>query len=194
MALVALATSRAEAQVPWAGRTSVDTDADGVPDVFDNAPNVSNPTQNDLDMDQIGDVIDPTPTSTGPFLGDLGLTIGGPYTIAAGAQLNIAYNVATPVWGHYGHIDLDLGGDGIFDATYFGSLDGTAGTINIGPGLHTDAFWDTNTPGIYTLKAQAFGPGGDSSILSATVTVVPEPGSALAIIIVLASGATMRRR
>jgi hypothetical protein len=166
-----------------------------VPDVFDNAPNFSNPGQNDLDGDQIGDVIDPTPTSPGPFLGDLGLTIGGPYTIAPGAQLNVGYNVATPVWGNYGHIDLDLGGDGTFDATYFGSLDGTAGTINIGPGLHTDAFWDTNTAGIYTLKAQAFGPGGDSSIVSATVTVVPEPaGSALTAILVLASGAIVRTR
>jgi len=191
---LSLDVRRAAAQVPWAGRTSVDTDADGAPDVFDNAPNFSNPGQNDLDADGIGDVIDPQPTHAGPFLADLGLTLGGPYTINAGAQLNVAYNVAVTVWGNFGHIDLDLGGDGTMDATYFGSLDGTLGNINIGPGLHVDAFWDTNTPGVYTLKGEAFGPGGQSQLVSTSVTVVPEPGIGLVAGMTVVTCAFRRRR
>jgi hypothetical protein len=176
---VSLDARSAHAQVPWSARTSVDTDADGTPDVFDNAPNFSNPGQEDLDSDQIGNVIDPAPTSVGPFLGDLGLTIGGPYTIPIGGPVNANYNVAVPVYGNYGHIDLDLGGDGIMDADFFGALNGTAGIINIGAGLYSDANWNLNAPGTYTLKAEAFGPGGQSQIVSTSVTVVPEPTAAL---------------
>ena len=181
IALIGLSTltQSARAQVPWVARASVDTDADGTPDVFDNAPNASNPTQNDLDSDQIGDIIDPTPTTVGPFLGNIGLTLGGPYTIPIGGPLNVAYNVTIPVIGNYGHIDLDLGGDGIMDADYFGPLDGVAGNINIGPGLNLDPFWNMNAPGTYLLKGEAFGPGGQSQLISTTVTVVPEPTVAM---------------
>lgn len=40
---------------------SPDSDGDGIPDDFDNCPNVANPTQLDSDGDGIGDVCDPCP-------------------------------------------------------------------------------------------------------------------------------------
>lgn len=39
----------------------LDTDGDGVPDVYDNCPMVANPTQSDLDCDKVGDACDNCP-------------------------------------------------------------------------------------------------------------------------------------
>ena len=149
--------------VPYASRASVDSDADSIPDIFDNAPGIAN-DQADLDNDGIGDVIDPTPASSNPFLGDPGLALFPTAPISAATHLLIPYTMtlATPP-GAWGHIDLDFAGDGSWDATYFGPLDTNLDTIDISPALFV-------------------GPGMSSqsdSILTDIVVVAPEPASAM---------------
>jgi hypothetical protein len=131
--------------------------------LFDNAPGVANNHQ-DTDGDAIGDAIDPTPNYSNPALGDPGLGMGGPYTLLAGSHLLVDYQmiVATPP-GAFGHIDLDFGQDGIYDATFFGPLSQTtAGVIDIPPNLFVSSTWDLNTPGSFELFAKAFAPGMSS--------------------------------
>lgn len=89
--------------------------------------------------------------------------MNGPHTIAAGAHVFVDYlmmNFEPP--GQWGHIDLDLGGNGIYDATYFGPLTSVLNQIDIAPGLFVDSTWDLNTPGTYLLHALAYGPGSSS--------------------------------
>lgn len=162
--------------VPWALRTTVDTDGDGTPDLFDNAPGAVN-NQADLDADLIGDVIDPTPVNSNPYLGDPGLLLGAPYTISSGSNVTIDYLMVVTPPGAWGYIDLDLGGNGIYDATYFGPLSTSLSQILIPvnqfeiPGLYSQ-----NVPGSYPIYAKAFGPGMTSQFNSITgVNVVPEP-------------------
>lgn len=179
-ALALPAFAHAQVVVPWSARATVDTDGDFTPDVFDNAPGLAN-NQADLDNDGIGDVIDPTPSNSNPYLGDPGLGLGGPYTITAGSHVLVDYLMmfATPPGG-YGHIDLDLGGDGIYDAIYFGPLTGSYSVIDIPPSLYTSPLWDLNTPGTYVLHAKAYAPGMVSqfdSIVDPITVVAPEPAS-----------------
>lgn len=179
--LVLPSLSQAQVVVPWANRNTVDSDGDTIADLFDNAPGVSNVSQLDADADSIGDVIDPQPLTPGPNLGaDPGLGLGGPYTISAGAhaQIDCLMALLTPAGG-FGHIDMDLGGDNTFDATYFGPLTSSTNIIDIAPSVFVDALWDLNTPNapnFYTFQGKAFGPEMSSQNFSITgVRVVPEP-------------------
>lgn len=167
----------------WALRTLVDTDGDGVADLVDNAPGTANPSQVDTDADQIGDIIDPTPVNSNPALGDPGLGMLGPYTIASGSSVALDYimTLQTPP-GAWGYIDLDLGGNGIYDATYFGPL--TTASYNqivIPAGMFELAgLYSQTVPGSYQVFAKAFGPGMHSQFETITgVNVVPEPATLL---------------
>jgi hypothetical protein len=171
------AAAQTAVTVPWALRNTVDTDGDGVNDLVDNAPGAFDPSQVDTDADLIGDIIDPTPVNSNPFLGDPGLGFGGPYTIPAGSSVAIDYlmTLGTPPGG-WGYIDLDFGGNGVYDATYFGPLTASVNQITIAPGLFVDPTWNLNVAGNYTVHAKAFGPGMHSQFDTITdVKVIPEP-------------------
>jgi hypothetical protein len=164
--------------VPWAQRNTVDTDGDSTPDLVDNAPGIAN-NQQDTDADQIGDIIDPTPNNSNPALGDPGLGMLGPYTITTGSHAFLDYLMVlgTPP-GAWGYIDLDFGGNGIYDATYFGPLTANFNQIDIPPNLYVDGTWNLNAVGSYQVFAKAFGPGMHSQNDTITgVNVVPEPGA-----------------
>ena len=172
--------------VPWAMRTTVDTDGDGVNDLVDNAPGAFDPSQVDTDADQIGDIIDPTPINSNPALGDPGLGFGGPYTISSGSSVAIDYlmMLGTPP-GAWGYIDLDLGGNGVYDATYFGPLTASTNQIVIPAGtFELPGLYSQTVPGNYTVFAKAFGPGMHSQFETITNVnvVVPEP-TAIALIV-----------
>ncbi|MGL4513897.1 MAG: hypothetical protein ACRCT8_12470 [Lacipirellulaceae bacterium] len=184
-ALLFCLESRAQVIVPWALRGTIDTDGDSSPNLVDNAPGVAN-NQADGDGDQIGDVIDPTPLISNPVLGTLVVGIPPVPSILAGSSAVIPYTpfnspptlVIPP--GDYGYIDLDLGGDSVFDATYFGPLSAAIDQIVIPPSLFTSPLWNLNTPGTYTFHAMAFAPGVSVSgvgvsISSVEVLPVPEP-------------------
>ncbi len=167
--------------VSYAQRTIVDTDGDTVPDLVDNAPGVPN-NQADTDADGIGDAIDNDPATT-PFLGNLFLGMSDAPPIAPGGTAVFDYlmmfnppNPITPP-GDYGYIDLDFGGNGVFDATYFGPLTTTTNQIAVTASLFVDGSWNLNAPGTYTVHALAFGPAMHSqavTITSVTVEAVPE--------------------
>jgi hypothetical protein len=196
--MVALLSFSAQATtvVPWAQRNTVDSDGDTIADLFDNAPGAFDPSQTDTDNDLIGDIIDPTPVNSNPFLGDPGLGLFGPYIIPAGSSAQIGYVMQTTPPGAFGHIDIDFGGDNVFDATYFGPLDTNTNTISIPPGLFSSGLWDlnvANAPAYYDFYAKAVGPGMTSQNPSITgVSVTPEP-MLLAPLAALAL-ATQRRR
>ena len=184
VALLAAPASAATPQLStWANRNTVDTDGDGINDLVDNAPGVLRPSQIDTDNDAIGDVIDPTPVNNNPSLGDPGLGMLGPYTIASGASVALDYimTLQTPP-GAWGYVDLDLGGNGIYDATWFGPLT-TAGynQIVIPAGMfELPGLYSQTVPGSYQVYAKAYGPGMQSQFETITgVNVVPEPASLL---------------
>jgi hypothetical protein len=64
---------------PWGGGAVLDTDTDGFPDICDNCPTVSNPTQNDTNGDGTGDACGPAavPSIALPGLLLLGLIVAG---------------------------------------------------------------------------------------------------------------------
>jgi hypothetical protein len=191
---------RAEAATPqlatWALRTTVDTDGDGVNDLVDNAPGTFDPSQIDSDADQIGDIIDPTPFNSNPALGDPGLGMLGPYTITSGSSVALDYimNLQTPP-GAWGYIDLDFGGNGIYDATYFGPLT-TAGynQIVIPAGMfELPGLYSQTVPGSYQVYAKAFGPGMHSQFETITgVNVVPEPITVMTLLSAALAGVLRR--
>ncbi|MFO0792041.1 MAG: hypothetical protein U0805_21475 [Pirellulales bacterium] len=182
MSLAQYAQAATPQLVPWALRTTVDTDGDGTNDLFDNAPGAFDPSQVDTDADLIGDIIDPTPSNSNPALGDPGLGFGGPYTINSGANVSIDYLMVlqTPP-GAWGYIDLDLGGNGVYDATYFGPLTASTNQIVIPAGMfELPGLYSQTVPGSYTIFAKAFGPGMHSQFETITnVNVIPEPAAAL---------------
>ena len=171
--------------VSWALRNTVDTDGDGVADLVDNAPGIANVSQIDTDADQIGDIIDPTPTTSIPNLGDPGLGMLGPYTISSGSSVSLDYLMAlqTPP-GAWGHIDLDLGGNGVYDATYFGPLTASFNQILIPSGqFELPGLYSQTGPGSYLVHAKAYGPGMSTQFETITgVNVVPEPTSLLMLV------------
>lgn len=180
--LVAPAFAATPQLVPWALRSTVDTDGDGTPDLTDFAPGVVD-NQMDTDNDGIGDIIDPTPNVSNPALGDPGLGMLGPYTINSGSSVALEYimNLQTPP-GAWGYIDLDFGSDNIYDATYFGPLTMAnynqivipAGMFEL-PGLYSQTVL-----GYYQIYAKAFGPGMHSQFETIqNVNVVPEPATLL---------------
>ena len=183
--LAALATAqmvlpaRAAQTVAWAQRTTVDSDGDGQNDLVDNAPGTPNPDQLESDTDGIGDVIDPTPFNANPSLGDPGLGIFDPLPHAAGSTVGYDYfmTISAPPGG-FGHIDLDFGGNGVFDATYFGPLTTNIDQFSVAASLFVDGTWNLNAPGTYTLHARAYGPGMSSQNETiSNVTITPEPAS-----------------
>jgi hypothetical protein len=181
----------------WAQRTLVDTDSDGLPDLIDNAPGISNPSQVDTDADQIGDIIDPTPVNSNPALGDPGLGFGGPYTIASGSSVAIDYlMIFQSPPGAWGHIDLDLGGDSVYDATYFGPLTTSINQIVIPAGMfELPGLYSQTVPGYYQVFAKAYGPGMQSQNETITnVKVVPEPSAMLMLASGLLAAMCCRRR
>jgi hypothetical protein len=178
---LSLATAHAATPqlAPWANRNTVDTDGDGVPDLVDNAPGVAN-DQSDNDADGIGNVIDPTPNNSNPALGDPGLGMLGPYTIYSGSSVSLDYKMTLQVPpGAWGHVDLDLGGNGVYDATYFGPLTASFNQIVIPPNLYEiPGVYSQNVLGSYAIYAKAFGPGMQSQNETITgVNVIPEPAS-----------------
>lgn len=177
LVLVANAASAAQV-VPWALRTTVDSDGDSTPDLFDNAPGAAN-NQADADADLIGDVIDPTPNGSNPSLGDPFLGMNGPHTIAAGAHVFVDYLMLSfEPPGQWGHIDLDFGGNGVYDATYFGPLTFSLNQIDVPPALFVDPTWNLNVPGSYVLHALAYGPGSSSQNYTISGAIVtPEPAT-----------------
>ena len=196
-ALIAPAADAFAAQtVLWAVRGTVDSDGDSVNDLVDNAPGTFDPSQVDTDADLIGDIIDPTPSLSDPALGDPGLGMNGPPApIPAGSTAYFDYQMMLGVPpGAFGHIDLDFGGNGVFDATYFGPLTASINQIALAANLFVDSTWDLNTPGYYTLHAKAYGPGMSTQNVTITnVTVIPEP-AALALAVCGAVGLTSGRR
>jgi hypothetical protein len=166
----------------WANRSTVDTDGDGVPDLVDFAPGVFD-NQMDTDNDGIGDPIDSMPSTSMPYYGDTVLGLTGPYTINAGGTVNVSYNISLPVDGDWGHIDIDFGGDSVYDATYFGPLTTSFLTMPIPASFFVGSQWDLNTNGNYALYAKAFGPGRQSQYDTITnAIVVPEPATASLVI------------
>jgi hypothetical protein len=191
---------RVEAATPqlatWALRTTIDTDGDGVNDLVDNAPGTFDPSQVDTDADQIGDIIDPTPVNSNPALGDPGLGFFGPYTIPSGSSVAIDYlmTLQTPP-GAWGHIDLDLGGNGVYDATWFGPLTASVNQIVIPAGMfELSGLYSQTVAGSYQVYAKAYGPGMQSQFETITgVNVVPEPTTLWALLSATLPG-VMRRR
>ena len=109
-----------------------------------------------------------------------GLGMLGPYTIVSGSSVSLDYEMVLQVPpGAWGHIDLDLGGNGIYDATYFGPLASTFNQIVIPPNQYEIAgVYSQNIPGVYAIYAKAFGPGMQSQFETITgVNVIPEPAS-----------------
>lgn len=184
--------------VPWALRTIVDTDGDGVNDLVDNAPGAFDPSQVDTDADQIGDIIDPTPINSNPALGDPGLGFGGPYTIPSGSSVAVDYlmMLGTPP-GAWGYIDLDLGGNGVYDATYFGPLTASTNQIVIPAGMfELPGLYSQTVPGSYSIYAKAFGPGMHSqfeTITNVNVTI-PEPATTLILPTAVVAAMSYRRK
>lgn len=194
-----LLTSHAGAAVvvPWALRMTVDTDGDTVPDIVDNAPGVAN-NQADADADLIGDVIDPTPMLSNPALGSLVIGIPPLPSILAGSNGVIDYLMVSLIPpGGFGYVDLDFGGDNVYDATYFGPLTASLDQIVIPPSLFVSGTWDLYTPGTYQFQALAFAPGGTHAnagpTFSSIVVEAPEPAS-LTIVVVAAATLLRRRR
>jgi hypothetical protein len=180
--------------VPWALRTTVDTDGDGTPDINDFAPGVVD-NQMDSDNDAIGDIIDPTPFNSNPALGDPGLGMLGPYTIPSGASValdDIMMQQTPP--GAWGHIDLDLGGNGVYDATYFGPLTTSYNQIVIPAGMfELPGLYSQTVAGSYQVFAKAFGPGMQSQFETITgVNVIPEPATATMLITGMLAGVCCR--
>lgn len=196
LGLFQIGSAPAAVVVPWSLRTTVDSDGDGVNDLFDNAPGFFDVSQVDTDNDAIGDVIDPTPSNSNPYLGDLVLGMNGPYTIAAGAHVFVDYLMAAyEPPGQFGHIDLDLGGDGVYDATYFGPLTFSVNQIDIPPSLYIAPNWNLNVPGTYALHALAYAPGGSSQNYTISgAIVVPEPATLALVALVGLSVLGLRRQ
>jgi Thrombospondin type 3 repeat len=181
---------------PWANRNTVDTDGDGIPDLVDNAPGVAN-DQADNDADGIGNVIDPTPNNSNPALGDPGLGMLGPYTIFSGSSVSLDYAMVLQVPpGAWGHVDLDLGGNGVYDATYFGPLTASFNQIVIPPNQYEiPGVYSQNVLGSYAIYAKAFGPGMQSQNVTITnVNVIPEPASLCLVVVAGLSLGSRRRR
>ena len=198
---VTLASAATRAATPqlssWANRNSVDTDGDGHPDLFDNAPGVAN-DQADNDADGIGNVIDPTPNNSNPALGDPGLGMLGPYTIFSGSSVSLDYKMTLQVPpGAWGHLDLDLGGNGVYDATYFGPLTSSFNQIVIPANQYEiPGVYSQNVLGSYPIYAAAFGPGMQTQNVTITgVNVIPEPASVCLLAVAgLAVGSRRRLR
>jgi hypothetical protein len=195
LGLVLVPSSSQAVVTTLANAGTVDSDGDGVFDIFDNAPGTSNVSQIDTDNDGIGDAIDPTPFASNPNLGDPGLLLGAPSIIPVGSSASVPYLVVTPPPESFGRVELDLGGDGTYDAVSFGPLTGSLNNIVIPASLFTSALWDLNTPGTYTLHAKALAAGRSSDNVSITnvTVVVPEPAS-LGLVLAPALPAMNRRR
>jgi hypothetical protein len=203
-AIVGTSTAHAATAVTPATAATIDTDADGIPDLqfsggygnaFDNAPSFNNPSQADNDGDQYGDAIDPNSSAFGPVV-DIEFTIGGNYNVAPGAGVTINFSTIASPPGNFGHINLYLQPGGTPDAYAFQSLATPGGSFFIPANLLTiPGFWDLNTPGVYTVEAWGLSPGPIAGYKggTATVTVVPEPTSAV-LLSLGALGLLMRRR
>lgn len=181
-AVSSLNDARANALVLAAQQFTVDSDGDTVPDFSDNAPGVAN-NQADADNDAIGDVIDPTPMISNPYLGDPGLGVYSSPSILVGGTATFDYlmTIAEPP-GSFGRVELDFNLDNTTDAVFFGPLTSTINTIAIPASLFTDAAWDLNTPGIYTVGMKAFAPGMWSqnwAYPNVTVVAAPEPSASV---------------
>lgn len=186
--LLAPGSVRAATAVDAATAASIDTDADGVPDLFfssgygnsfDNAPSFNNPSQQDSDGDQYGDVIDPTPLVPGPVV-DIGFTtVVGPYNVAPGAGVTINFTTSASPPGNFGHINMYFQNP-TPEAYAFQSLATPGGSVFIPANLITiPGIWDLNTPGTYNVELWGLAPGEIAGYKGgiATVNVVPEPTS-----------------
>ena len=180
--LVAFAASTAHAStaVTAAAAAFVDSDGDGVPDLTDNAPGLSNPSQTDLDGDQYGDPIDPAPSSPGPVV-DIGFQlVPGPYVTTPGAGITINFTTTASPPGDFGHINIMMTPGPTPDAVAFQSLATPGGSFFIPANLVTiPGLWDLNTPGTYNVEAWGLAPGEIAGYKGGIVTVdvVPEPAS-----------------
>jgi hypothetical protein len=87
--------------------TAIDTDGDGVPDITDNCPTVSNPDQADSDGDGVGDVCDQPGTISGRVTDEItGLGIEGAWVYAEGPYWSGSYTDAS---GNYTITGLEHG-------------------------------------------------------------------------------------
>lgn len=170
----------------WANRGSVNTDGDATPDLGDIAPGVPD-NQADTDADGIGDAIDPSSATT-PYLGDIELGIYPSPLIPAGGAATIIYSIGVnpphnPAPGDWGHIDLDFGADGIYDATYFGPLTVAPLSFSIPANFFVSPSWNLNTPGTYQYAALGYAPATYSQNEAfPSVIVTPEPATFAALI------------
>jgi hypothetical protein len=176
--LCAAAHASAATIVPVSQQFTIDSDGDGTVDLSDNAPGAFN-NQADMDADGIGDVIDPTPSLSNPFLGDPGLGVYAPPSIPPGGSASLPYVLLTTPPGAWGQIVLDFDLDNIVDAVYFGPLSTSIDTLTIPASLYVGSTWDLYTPGTYTVGMKAWAPGMQSQNWAyPNVTVeVPEPTS-----------------
>jgi hypothetical protein len=204
LALVCVFTLRASCTlastsvaIPIAQQGTVESDGDGVFDIFDNAPGADNADQIDTDADQIGDVIDPTPFNSNPNLGDPGLGVFDSPSIAPGGTASFSYVLLTTPPGGWGRILLDFDLNNSVDAVAFGALDTNINSVFIPASLYTSANWNLNAPGTYTVGMKAFAPGMSSDNWAfPSVIVVPEPTTAclIALFALATIGGPVRNR
>jgi hypothetical protein len=199
-------SSHAATAVTPAVAATIDTDADGTPDLFfssgygnafDNAPSFNNPSQADNDGDGYGDPIDPNSSAFGPVVDIEFTVVPGPYTVAPGAGVTINFTTNASPPGNFGHINLYMSPGGIPDAYAFQSLATPGGSVFIPANLLTiPGFWDLNTPGSYNVEVWGLSPGPIAGYKGgiATVDVVPEPASLTLLAAGGALGAFMLRR
>ena len=122
----------------------------------------------------------------------------GPYTIASGSSVALDYimTLQTPP-GAWGYIDLDFGGNGIYDATYFGPLTMAGYNQIVIPGgmFELPGLYSQTIPGFYQVFAKAYGPGMYSQFETITgVNVVPEPATLAMMLTTIFATLAARRR
>jgi PEP-CTERM motif len=186
--LILILPAAAHGAIFFWGDTFPDLDADTwtlATGDLDDMDHLVNPVAPDLDHDGIPDTIDPDSNDAavpaGFPLADMGLSTGGPYTIAPGEDLNIVLAVATPAFTSATNLKFDLDGDH--------SPDAWAGEFGLGPFFETIdaahlAAFGIGGVGTHEIKIGAYGVGVIGTfdpqplvMQTLSYTVTPEPST-----------------